>query len=172
MEIENCGYNLAGFDHFKSETLTDLKRVKYRDLEDMVFRLQLIYHEVVDILDVKYIAGSSKGYTLPPGMYEIIDISFVLKALFFKEVKVNIAVDVVRLKSNLPTNKTIRFTKRSLFYVNLGFPHSHSGNLGDIPEFIQLIPGSNKSDKPINTSRIDKVQLKCNVVDGSIVNGI
>ena len=28
MEIENSGYNLAGFDHFKSETIAELRRVK------------------------------------------------------------------------------------------------------------------------------------------------
>ena len=36
IEIENSGYTLAGFDQFQSEFLSDLKRVKYRDLEDMV----------------------------------------------------------------------------------------------------------------------------------------
>ena len=37
--------------------------------------------------------------------------------------------------------------------------------------FIQLIPGSNKSDKPINITQIDKVHLKCDCINGSIVNG-
>ena len=35
-----------------------------------------------------------------------------------------------------------------------------------------MIAGSYKSDKPINVRGIDKVHLKCNVVDGSIVNGV
>ena len=34
--IENSGYNSAGFDHIRNEMLTELKRVKYRDLEEMV----------------------------------------------------------------------------------------------------------------------------------------
>ena len=74
-EIENTGYNLAGFDQFKSEIFSELKRVKYRDLEDMVCRLQLTYDEIVDILDVKYIPGSPIGYTLPPGLYELTDVN-------------------------------------------------------------------------------------------------
>ena len=61
--IANSGYKLAGFDHFKSEFLSELKRVKYRDFEDMVHRLQLTYDEIVVILDVKYIVGSTVGYT-------------------------------------------------------------------------------------------------------------
>ena len=52
MEIENSGYNLAGFDLFKCETLVELKRIKHKDLEDMVYRLQLTHDEIVDILDV------------------------------------------------------------------------------------------------------------------------
>ena len=49
---------------------------------------------------------------------------------------------------------------------------SHSGELGDTPGFLQLTPGSYKSDKPINITGIDKVHLKCDCIDGSIVNGI
>ena len=35
-----------------------------------------------------------------------------------------------------------------------------------------MIPGSYKSEKPINITGIDKVYLKCDCFDGSIVNGI
>ena len=66
---------------------------------------------------------------------------------------------MVRLKANLSTNKTIRFTKKSFFDVILGFTQSHSGELVDIPGFIQLIPGSDKRDRPINITGIDKVHL-------------
>ena len=38
IEKESSGYNIASFDQFKSEALSELKRVKYRDLEDMVCR--------------------------------------------------------------------------------------------------------------------------------------
>ena len=52
------------------------------------------------------------------------------------------------------------------------FTQSHSGELGDIPGFIQLIPGSYKSDRPINITGIDKVHLKCDYMNGGIVNGV
>ena len=57
IEVENIGYNLAGFRRFKSDILSALRRVKYKDLEDMVYKLQLDYDEFIDILEVKYIAG-------------------------------------------------------------------------------------------------------------------
>ena len=106
---------------FKSETLEGLKRVKYRDLEDMVYRLQLTYDEIVDIVDVKYIAGSTKGYTLAPGIHEVTDINMMLKSSIPKDVKVNIKIDDIGLKSNLTTNKTIRFTKKMFILPNIGF---------------------------------------------------
>ena len=162
-------------DTRKDSIVKELKRVKYRDLEDMVYRLQLTYDKIIDILDVKYIAGLTKGYTLPPGIYEVTDINTTLKSLLPKEVKVNITIDDVRIKSNLTnltTNKTIRFTKKSFFYTILGFTQSHSGELGDIERFIQLIPGSYQSDKPINITGIDKVHLKSDCINGSIVNGV
>ena len=53
IEIENSAYNLAGFNHFKSEILAELKRVKYRDFEHMVYWMGLTYGEMVNILDVK-----------------------------------------------------------------------------------------------------------------------
>ena len=64
--------------------MKELKRVKYRDLEDLVFRLQLTYHEIMIILDVKYIAGSTIRYTLAPGIYKKYDIIFMLKSLLPK----------------------------------------------------------------------------------------
>ena len=44
--------------------------------------------------------------------------------------------------------------------------------MDDIDGFHQLIAGSYKGDKPIDITGIDKVHLKCDCIDGSIVNGI
>ena len=38
--------------------------------------------------------------------------------------------------------------------------------------FFHLIPGIYKSDKPINITGTDKVPLKCDCINGSIVNGV
>ena len=35
-----------------------------------------------------------------------------------------------------------------------------------------MIAGSYKSDKPINITGIDKIHLKCDCINGSIVNGV
>ena len=135
----------------------------------MVYRLQVTNDEIIDILDLKYVPTSTIRCTLPPGLYEIIDINFMLKSLLPKEVKVNITIDDVRLKSNSTTKKTIRFTKKSFFYVILGFTRYHSGELGDNSGFIEILSGSYKSDKPINITGFDKIHLKCDCINGSIV---
>ena len=57
-------------------------------------------------------------------------------------------------------------------YTILGFTQSHSYPLDDIDGFYQLIAGSYRSDRPINITGIDKVHLKCDCIQGSIVNGI
>ena len=153
-------------------SFTDHSSNKYRHLGDMVYRSQLFRNEIVDILDFKFILTSTKRCTLVPCVYNFTDNNFMLKSLLPKEAKVNITVDDVRLKSNLSTKKTIRFTKKSFFYVILGFTQSHSGELGDIPGFIQVIPGIYKSDRPINITGIDKVHSKCDCINGSIVTGV
>ena len=86
--------------------------------------------------------------------------------------KVNITIDDIRLKSNLKTNQTLLFKNKSFFYTILGVTQSHQGPLNDIEGYYQILPGNYKSDRPINITGIDKVHLKCNCIQGSIMNGI
>ena len=76
-----------------------------------------------------------------------------------------------KFKSNSNINQTLINTKKSFFYTILRIIKSHSGPLGDIDGNIQIIPGTYKSEKPNNNNGIDKIHLKCDCVDGSIVNG-
>ena len=124
----------------------------------MVFRMELTRHEDAEILDTKYSDAKTTVYTFQPGNYEVFEKNLMLKSLLPDEVKVNITVDDSRLRSNITTNKTIRFTKTS-FYIILGFTESHSGVLSDIEGFVQLIPGIYKSQRLINFAGIGKNSL-------------
>ena len=53
----------------------------------------------------------------------------------------------------------------------MAFIQSHAGTLGDIDGYIHLVPATYKSEKPKNVFGIDKVRVKCNYINGSIVNG-
>ena len=76
------------------------------------------------------------------------------------------------MKSNLNDFQTLILTKKSFFYTTLGFKQSHSGDLGDIEGFIQMIPRIYRSNRPINITGVEKIQLKCDGNLGSIVIGI
>ena len=138
----------------------------------MVFRFRQTNDEIIDILDLKFIPTKRTGYSLNPGIYEVIDLNNILKYILPDNVKVNVTIDDIRLKANLKTNQTLIFTEKSFFYSILGFTRSRSYLLDDIDGFYQLIAGSYKSDKPINITGIDKIHLKCDCIQGSIVNGI
>ena len=155
----------------KNEILENLKNVQYKDLKDLVYRMQLTYDEIIDILDLKYFPIKRTGYSLTPGTYEVNDLNNTLKYILPDNVKVSVTIDV-RLKSNLKTNQTLIFTEKSFFYTILGFTRSRSYPLDDIDGFNQLIAGSYRSYKPINITGIDNVHLKADCIQGSIVNGI
>ena len=172
IKIADKEFKLSDFDNQKSEIIEELKNVKYNDLEDLVYRMRLSYDEIMDILDLKYYSTKRTGYSLNPGIYEVIDLKKTLKHILPDVVKVNITIDDIRSKSNLKINQTLIFTEKSFFYTILGFTQSRSYPLDDIDGFYQLIAGSYKSDKPINITGIDKIHLKCDCIQGSIVNGI
>ena len=172
IKIGDKEYKLSNFDSQKNEIIKELKNVKYNDIEDLVYRMRLSYDEIMDILDLIYISTKRTGYSLNPGIYEVIDLNNTLKHILPDNVKVNITIDDIRLKSNLKINQTLIFTEKSFFYTFLGFTQSRSYPLDDIDGFYQLIAGLYKSNKPINITGIDKVHLKCDCMQGSIVNGV
>ena len=134
--------------------------------------MQLTYDELIDVLDLKYISTKRIGFSLDPGIYEIVDLNNTLKHILPNNVKINVTIDDIRLKSSLKINQTLLFTEKSFFYTILGFTQSRSYPLNDIDGFYQLISGSYKSNKPIIITGIDKIHLKCDCIQGSIVNGI
>ena len=172
IKIGDKEYKLSDFDTQKNEILEELKNVKYNDLEDLVYRMRLSYDEIMDILDLKYIPTKRTGYSLNPGKYEVVDLNNSLKHILHDNVKINFTIDDIRLKSNLKIDQTLMFTNKSFFYTKLGFTQSHQGPLKDNEGFYQILPESYKGDRPINITGIDKVLLKCDYINGSIVNGV
>ena len=142
IKIGDNEYKLSDFDNQKYEIVQELKNAKYNDLEDLVYRMRLSYYEIMDILDLKYIPTKRTSYSLNPGIYEVVDLNNSLKHILPNNVKVNITIDDIRLKSNLKNNQTLIFTGRSFFYTILGFTQSRSYPLDDIVSHYQIIAGS------------------------------
>ena len=91
----------------------------------MVFRMELTYHEVAEILDRKKFDAKFTGYTFPLGIYEVFDNNSKLKSLLPDEVKIKLTIHDITLISNLTNNKAIRITKKDFFLYSieiLGIP--------------------------------------------------
>ena len=104
---------LSGFDTSKKEKLEELKNVKYNELEDMVYKMQLTYDEIVGVLELKYVPTNRIRYSSNPGLFEITDINTSLERFLPDIVKVKFTIDHIRLKSNLKINQTIISFKKS-----------------------------------------------------------
>ena len=172
IKIGDKEYKLSDFDNQNYEIIEELKNVEYTDIEDLIYRMHLTNDEIIDVLDLKYISTERRGYSLNPGIYEVIDLNNTLYHILPDNVKMSITIDDIRLKSNIKINQTLIFTEKSFFYTILGFNQSRFYPLDDIDGFYQLIAGLYKSDKPFNIKGIDKIHLKCDCIQGSIVNNI
>ena len=171
-KIGDKEYKLSDLDNQKNEILEELRKVKYNDLRDLIYRMQLTYNEIIDILDLEYIHTKRVGYSIEPNIYFVVDLNNIFKKILPDNVKINVTIDERKYKTDLKINQTLIFTNKSFFYTILGFTQSHQGPLNDRDGFYQLISGSYKSEKPINITGIDKFHLKCDCIRGSILNGI
>ena len=98
---------------------------------------------------------------LTPGVYELVDINKIVKQKLSDsdfEFEFNIEADTISMKSVLTTSNPIYFNSK--LNELLGFTNTH------------YIQGTHISEKPVMITTTDKVHLKCDCVDGSIVNGI
>ena len=77
--------------------------------------MRLSYDEIMDILDLIYIPTKRTGYSLNPCIFEVDDLNNTLKHILPDNVKVNITIDDIRLKSNLKINQTLIFTEKYSF---------------------------------------------------------
>ena len=53
LKLRNNEYKLSDLDTQKNEILEELRNVKYNDLKVLVYRMELTYDEIIDVLDLK-----------------------------------------------------------------------------------------------------------------------
>ena len=75
-------YKLSDFDSQKHDILEEMKNAKYNDLEDLVYRMQLTYNEIIDILDLEYVPTKRMGYSIQPNIYNVVDLNKTLKKFY------------------------------------------------------------------------------------------
>ena len=100
VKIGDKEYKLSDFDTQKNEILKEFKKIKYNDLEDMVYRFQLTYDENIAIVDLKFNPTKRTGFSLKPNIYQICDINKTLKFILHDNVKISVTIDGKVLKFN------------------------------------------------------------------------
>ena len=108
-------HSLSRLGTFENEILEKLKKAKYIDLEDLVYKFQLTYDEIIDILDLKYIPLKRTEYSLNQGIYEVVDLNNTSNYFVPNNLEVNNTIDDLRLKSKLKINQTLFFSEKSSF---------------------------------------------------------
>ena len=140
----------------------------YDDINKIIDQINLNIKDKTNILDLNGIGSVSNclGIEIPPGAYELIDINNVIQqelnnscgSLLDSDLKINIEAYTISMKSVLTTSLPIYFN--SELNKLLGFTKT------------DYTAGTHISEKPVMITTTDKVHLKCDCVDGSIVNGI
>ena len=93
IKIADKEYKLSDLDNQKNEILEELRNVKYNDLRDLIYRMQLTYNEIINILDLEYISTKRIGYSLNPNIYNVVDLNNSLKYFLPDNVKINVTID-------------------------------------------------------------------------------
>ena len=119
-------------------------------------------------------------YELTPGIYTIQDISYVVHTFSGHSEIIEVDYEDIRVKTNFILKYiggqkkfglgTLRFDKRSFFHNLLGFTPYWDykpiiSNNVDIPTVYT-------SDKILNLTTTNEIHIKCDVIEGSVVNGL
>ena len=141
----------------------------FQDFESYLrTEIDLVEDDIRLVLD-KYNSGFVI-HELEPGIYTYKDLSEALFYILQSENPASnseylIRLDAITRKTNLvlrPGIIAIRFDEKSFFGNTFGFNHGWDNK--NYNEYI--------SQKDVNLSSTNKIHLKCDVIDGSVVNGI
>ena len=141
----------------------------FQDFESFLrTQIDLVESDIELVLD-EY-NSNFNTYELTPGIYTFNDVSEALYNIIQSEYPgpdnvIDIEYDDITRKTKLvvrPGIIAIRFDEKSFFSTILGFNHGW-----DYKHYNQYI-----SQKIVNLSNTSKIHLKCDVIDGSVVNGI
>ena len=111
-------------------------------------------------------------YELPPGIYSIQETLDTIHTFSGHMETIQIEYDDISMKSRIILKYideqdilvlgTLRFDKRSFFHTLRRF----------IPYWDYKSPGVYTSDKILHLNTMNKIHLKCDVIDGSVVDGV
>ena len=168
--VMNVEYLYKAFDNIEKintfivDSYSENKKLIKKDFDQLKKIIIQIYQNIKDktiIIPEFGIENDFVKIDLPPGVYELVDINRLLKQKLSDsdfEFEFNIEADTISMKSVLTTSNPIHFNSKLNEF--LGFTNTH------------YIEGTHISEKPVMITTTDKVHLKSDCVDDSIVNGI
>ena len=156
--------NIEKINYFIVDSYSKNKKLIKKDFDHLKKIFNQINQNIKDktlIIPEFKIENDFVEIELPPGVYELVDINRIMKQKLSDsdyEFEFNIEADTISMKSALTTSNPIYFNLK--LNELLGFTMEN------------YIQGTHIPEKPIMITTTDKVHLKCDCVDGSIVNGI
>ena len=156
--------------------LVGYNRSLFRDFESFLRIVIGLDEEDIQLI-LKQYNSHFVTYELTPGIYTIQDISDTIHTFGGHSEIIEIEYDDITMKTKIILKckrgeekfalGTLRFDERSFFHTLLGFtPYwDYRPTNSNIP-----VPGVYISDKTSNLNTINKIHLKCDVIDGSVVN--
>ena len=150
-------------------------RSPFRDFESYPTIVVVLDEDDIELVSKQYKSIFVK-YEIVPGVCSIKDIADAVYTMGDRERTLQIEHDDIIMKTKFnsfrfgATFVTLQFDKRSLFNTLLGFtPYWDYKTTNAIHAYS---PGVYTSEKLLFLSTIDKLLLKCDVIDGSLVNGL
>ena len=143
----------------------------FRDFESYL-RLVVGLDEDDIQLILKQYNSNFVTYEISPGIYTFKDISEAIYKIAGERGSLKIEYDDISMKTKLTFDyfSSLRFNKNSFFHTLLGFtPYWDYKPINGVNSDS---PGIYISDKILNLNTINKIHLKCDIIDGSIVNGV
>ena len=154
-------------------------RLLFRDFESYLRNVVGLDEEDIQLIFKQY-NSHFITYELTPGNYTIRDISDTIHTFSGHSEIIEIESDDISMKTKIILKYiggqrkfglgTLRFDEKSFFHTLLSFePYwdykpAHSNHVG--------VPIVYFSDKFLNLSTTNKIHLKCNIIDGRVVNGL
>ena len=151
----------------------------FRDFESYL-RIVVGLDEEDILLIMKQYNSHFVTFELTPGIYTIRDISDAIRTFSGHSEIMEIEYDNITMKTKIILKYiggqkkfglgTLRFDKRSFFHTLLGFePYWDYKPINSNDPHIQVVY---ISDKNLNLNTTNKIHLKCDVIDGSVVDGL
>ena len=154
--------------------LVGYARSPFRDFESYLRIVVGLDEEDIQLILKEYIPHFII-YELTPGLYTIQDISDTIHTFSGHSEIIQSEYDDITMKTKIILKYiagqkkfalgTLRFDERSLFHTSLGF--TPTWDYKPINS-----SGAYTTDKFLNLRTVNKIHLKCDCIDGSVVNGV